>query len=65
MSSLEVSKLSFSKAQLYGLGFENATYYLSSFKLFVLFTSLLGYFLHPLLSTLLQVASAISNNTFT
>ena len=29
------------------------------------FLLLLGYFLHPLLSTLLQVASAISNNAFT
>ena len=29
------------------------------------FLLLLGYFLHPLLSILLQVASAISNNTFT
>ena len=38
MSSLEVSKLSFSKVQLYGLGFVNATFYLSSFKLLVLFT---------------------------
>ena len=28
MSSLEVSKLSFVKAQLYGLGFANATFYL-------------------------------------
>ena len=67
MSSLEVSKLlSFAKAQLYGLGFANATFYLSSFKLQVLFTVLLlGYFLHPLLSSLLQVASAIRNKTFT
>ena len=39
MSSLEVSKLSFAKAQLYGLGFANATFYFSSFKLLVLFTS--------------------------
>ena len=39
MSSLQVSKLSFAKAQLYGLGFANATFYLSSFKLLVLFTS--------------------------
>ena len=38
MSSLEVSKLSFVKAQLYYLGFANATFYLSSFKLLVLFT---------------------------
>ena len=38
MSSLEVSKLSFVKAQLYGLGFANATFYLSSFKLLELFT---------------------------
>ena len=38
MSSLEVNKLSFVKAQLYGLGFANATFYLSSFKLQVLFT---------------------------
>ena len=38
MSSLEVSKLSFVKAQLYGLRFANATFYLSSFKLLVLFT---------------------------
>ena len=30
MSSLEVSKLSFVKAQLYVLGFANATFYLSS-----------------------------------
>ena len=39
MSSLKESKLSFVKAQLYGLGFANATFYLSSFKLLVLFTS--------------------------
>ena len=38
MSSLEGSKLSFAKAQLYGLGFANATFYLSNFKLVVLFT---------------------------
>ena len=37
MSSLEVSKLSFFKAQLYGVGYANATFYLSSFKLLVLF----------------------------
>ena len=64
MSSLEVSKLSFVKAQLYGLGFANATFYLSSFKLQVFF-AFIGYFLHLLLSTLLQLLSAISNNTFT
>ena len=64
MPSFEVSKLSFVKAQLYGLDFANATFYLSSFKLLLLFTStVLIYFLHPLLSTLLQVAVAISNNT--
>ena len=62
IASLEVSKLPFVKAQLYGLGFANATFYSSNFKVFLL---LLGYFLHPLLSTLLQVVSAISNNTFT
>ena len=39
MSSLEVSKLPFVKAQLYGLGFANTTFYLSNFKLLVLFTS--------------------------
>ena len=41
MSSLEVSKLSFVKAQLYGLGFANATFYSSTgnYKLLVLFTS--------------------------
>ena len=39
MSSLEMSKLSFVKAQLYGLGFASATFYLRSFKLLVLFTS--------------------------
>ena len=38
MSSLEVSKLSFVKGQLYGLGFANAIFCLSSFKLLVLFT---------------------------
>ena len=37
-SSLEVSKLSFAKAQLYGLGFANATFSFSSFKSLVLFT---------------------------
>ena len=64
MPSLKVSKLSFVKAQLYGLGFANATFYLSSFKLLVLFT-FIWLLLHPLLSTLLQVVSAISNNTLT
>ena len=49
MSSLEVSKLSFVKAQPHGLGFADATFYLSSFKLLVLFLLLLGYFLHPVL----------------
>ena len=38
MSSVEVSKLSFVKAQLYGLGFANAAFYLSSLKLLALFT---------------------------
>ena len=38
MTSLEASKLSFVKTQLYDLGFTNATHYLSSFKLLVLFT---------------------------
>ena len=65
MSSLKVSKLSFSKAPLYGLGFANATFYLSIASNCWYFFLLLGYFLHPLLSTLLQVASAISNDTFT
>ena len=60
MSSLE--KLSFAKAELYGFGFADATFHLSGFKLLVL---LLGYFLHPLLPILLEVAYAISNNTFT
>ena len=39
MSSLEVSKLSFVKAHLYGLGFANATLFSSNFKSLVLFTS--------------------------
>ena len=47
MSSLEVSKLSFVKAQLYGLGFANATSYLSSLKLLVLFTSTWLLFTYP------------------
>ena len=64
MSRLEVSKLSFAKAQLYGLGFANATFYQVASNCWY-FLPLLGYSLHPLLSTLLQVASAISNNTFT
>ena len=57
-------QISFAKAQLYGLVLANATFYLSNFKLLV-FLFLLGYFLHLLLSTLLQVVSAISNNIFT
>ena len=47
MSSLEVSKLSFVKAQLYGLGFANATSYLSSLKLLVLFTFTWLLFTYP------------------
>ena len=39
MPSLKVSKLSFVKAQLYGLGLANVTVYSSNFKLLVLFTS--------------------------
>ena len=49
MSSLEVSKLSFVKAQLYNLGFANATFYSSSFKLLVLFASTWLLFTSPTL----------------
>ena len=68
MSSLKVSKLSFVKAQLYGLGFANATFYLSAVASSCWYFLLLldyRYCLHLLLSTLLQVVSAISNNTIT
>ena len=66
MSSLEVCKLSYVKAQLYGFGFVNATFYLSTVASTCwYFLRLLDYFLHSLLSTLLQVDSVISNNTFT
>ena len=60
MSSLVVSKLSFAKAQLYGLGFANAIFYLSSFKLLVLFTSTWLLFTSPTFYSILQVASAIT-----
>ena len=66
MSSLEVSKLSFAKAQLYDRGFANATFYLSNFKLLVLFTSTWLVFTSlTFYSSLLQVAFIISDNTFT
>ena len=64
MSSLEVSELFFVKAQFYGVGYANATFYLSSFKLLVVFTCTWLLFTSPT-STLLQVVSVISNNTFT
>ena len=66
MSSLEVSKLSFSKAQL--ISFMALVLQMLLFAKVAsncwYFLLPLGYFLHSLLSTLLQVASAISNNTF-
>ena len=64
MSSLEVSKLFYVKTQLYGLGFANATFYLSSFKLLVLFTFTWLLFTSP---TFYSTSSSYrhSNSTFT
>ena len=65
MSSLEVSKLSFVKAQLYVLGFANATFYLSSWNLLVIFTfTWLLFTSSTFYSTSSRLVSAISNNTF-
>ena len=63
MSSLEVSKLSFAKAQLFGLGFANATFYSSNFKLLVLFAS--TWLLFTSSTFYSEAVSAISNDTFT
>ena len=64
MSSLKVSKLSFVKAQLYGLVLQMLLFIKVASNRWY-FLLLLGYFFRPLLSTLLQVVSTISNNTFT
>ena len=53
------------KLSCMALGFANATFYLSIASNCWYFLLLLGYFLHLLLSALLQAVSAISNNTFT